>query len=93
MRVLITAGAHFAITRDGAFWIQNASMGYALWARYLEVFDEVQLLVGRGRTQSCPRDGPAPVGPGSTSSRCPIPWAPGDSRRTTRGSRGPSGRR
>jgi glycosyltransferase involved in cell wall biosynthesis len=44
MRVLITAGAHFAITRDGALWIQNASMGYALWARYLEVFDEVQLL-------------------------------------------------
>ena len=45
MRVLITAGAHFAITRDGALWIQNASMGYALWARYLEVFDEVRLLV------------------------------------------------
>ncbi len=44
MRVLITASAHFAITRDGAVWIQNASMGYALWARYLEVFDEVQLL-------------------------------------------------
>lgn len=45
MRVLITATAHFAITRDGALWIQNASTGYALWARYLEVFDEVQLLV------------------------------------------------
>lgn len=45
MRVLITASAHFAMTGDGALWIQNASMGYGLWARYLEVFDEVQLLV------------------------------------------------
>jgi glycosyltransferase involved in cell wall biosynthesis len=45
VRVLITASAHFAIAGDGSLWIQNASMGYALWARYLEVFDEVQLLV------------------------------------------------
>jgi glycosyltransferase involved in cell wall biosynthesis len=45
VRVLITASAHFAIAGDGSLWIQNASMGYALWARYLEVFDEVRLLV------------------------------------------------
>ncbi|HSL49312.1 MAG TPA: glycosyltransferase family 4 protein [Candidatus Deferrimicrobiaceae bacterium] len=56
MRVLITASAHFAITRDGALWIQNASMGYALWARYLEVFDEVQLLV-RARPHAAPPEG------------------------------------
>jgi glycosyltransferase involved in cell wall biosynthesis len=56
MRVLITASAHFAITGDGALWIQNASMGYALWARYLEVFDEAHLLV-RARPHAAPPEG------------------------------------
>jgi glycosyltransferase involved in cell wall biosynthesis len=51
VRILITASAHFAIAGDGSLWIQNASMGYALWARYLEVFDEVQLRV-RARPHS-----------------------------------------
>jgi len=45
VRLLITATAHFAITREGALWIQNASMAYPFWARYLDVFDEVRLLV------------------------------------------------
>jgi glycosyltransferase involved in cell wall biosynthesis len=56
VRVLITASAHFAITPDGALWIQNASMGYALWVRYLEVFDEAQLLV-RARPHAAPPAG------------------------------------
>ncbi len=56
MRVLITASAHFAVTRDGALWIQNASMGHACWARYLEVFDEVRLLV-RARPCAAPPEG------------------------------------
>ena len=56
MRVLVTASAHFAITRDGVLWIQNASMGYNLWARYLDVFDEVHLLV-RAKPHEVPPEG------------------------------------
>ncbi|WP_341732794.1 glycosyltransferase family 4 protein [Microcoleus sp. EPA2] len=44
MKVLVTASARFAITSDGNFWTPNASLGYYLWARYLEVFDEVHLM-------------------------------------------------
>lgn len=64
MRVLITATAHFAITRDGALWIQNASMGYAFWARYLEVFDEVQLLVRARPHAELPEGWTCASGPG-----------------------------
>jgi glycosyltransferase involved in cell wall biosynthesis len=64
MRVLITASAHFAITPDGVLWIQSASMGYALWARYLDVFDEVQLLVRAGRREEPPEGWNRVTGPG-----------------------------
>jgi glycosyltransferase involved in cell wall biosynthesis len=56
MRVLVTASAHFAMTPDRALWIDSATMGYRFWARYLDVFDEVRLLV-RTRPTSRPPDG------------------------------------
>lgn len=77
MRVLITASAHFAITPDGVLWIQNASMGYALWARYLDVFDEVQLLVRAHRREEPPEGWNRVTGPGVTARPVPDsvgPW-------------------
>jgi glycosyltransferase involved in cell wall biosynthesis len=56
MHVLITASAHFAITPDGALWTPNGSLGYAFWARYLDVFDEAHLLV-RANPQAAPPEG------------------------------------
>lgn len=56
MRVLVTASAHFTITRDGALWTPTASLDYVFWTRYLEVFDEVCLLV-RAHPQPAPPEG------------------------------------
>jgi glycosyltransferase involved in cell wall biosynthesis len=56
MRVLVTASAHFAMTPDRALWIDSASMSYSFWTRYLDVFDEVDLLV-RAHPTAEPPDG------------------------------------
>lgn len=56
MRVLVSASAHFALTADGALWTPNASLGHTFWARYLDVFDEVRLLV-RARPCATPPEG------------------------------------
>jgi glycosyltransferase involved in cell wall biosynthesis len=77
MRVLITASAHFAITPEGTLWIQNASMGYRLWVRYLEVFDEVRLLVRARACATAPPGWNRATGPGVTVTPVPDsvgPW-------------------
>ena len=56
MQVLVTASARFAITSDGILWTPNASLGYSLWTRYLDVYDEVHLLV-RAKLHSAPPSG------------------------------------
>jgi glycosyltransferase involved in cell wall biosynthesis len=56
MHLLVSASAHFAITPDAALWTSNASLGYSFWSRYLDVFDEVRLLV-RSRPSAAPPDG------------------------------------
>ena len=45
MNVLVSASAHFVATGNGELWSGNGSLGYATWARYLDVFDEVKLVV------------------------------------------------
>lgn len=55
MRAIVTASAHFAITNDGNLWTPNPSLSYQFWSRYLDVYDEVNLLV---RTK--PHDSPPP---------------------------------
>jgi glycosyltransferase involved in cell wall biosynthesis len=45
MNVLVSASAHFVATENGELWSGNGSLGYATWARYLDVFDEVKLIV------------------------------------------------
>jgi glycosyltransferase involved in cell wall biosynthesis len=56
MHLLVSASAHFAITPDAVLWTSNASFGYSFWARYLDVFDEVRLLV-RSSPRATPPDG------------------------------------
>jgi glycosyltransferase involved in cell wall biosynthesis len=55
MRVLVTSGARFAITNDGTLWTQNPSFSYRIWARYLKVYDEVNILA-RAKLHSVPPD-------------------------------------
>jgi glycosyltransferase involved in cell wall biosynthesis len=45
MRALVSASARFNMAEDGSLWTQNASLGYKFWSRYLDVYDEVNLLV------------------------------------------------
>ena len=56
MRVLVSASAHFALTGDGTLWTPSASLGYSFWSRYLDVFDEVELLV-RAEPMAAPPEG------------------------------------
>lgn len=56
MQVLVTASARFALTSDGNLWTPNTATGYNLWARYLDIYDEVHLLV-RAKMHSAPPSG------------------------------------
>jgi glycosyltransferase involved in cell wall biosynthesis len=56
MRALVTASARFATTSDGVLWTQNPSLRYSVSARYLDVYDEIDLLV-RAQLHSAPPNG------------------------------------
>jgi glycosyltransferase involved in cell wall biosynthesis len=56
MKVLVTASARFVQTQDSVLWTDNSSLAYHFWARYLAVFEEVELLV-RARFQNSRPDG------------------------------------
>jgi glycosyltransferase involved in cell wall biosynthesis len=45
MRVLVTAAARFIMSDDGHLWAPDTSHSYKLWSRYLDIYDEVNLLV------------------------------------------------
>ena len=53
MNVLVSASARFVVTEDGELWSANSSLDYRFWTRYLDVFDEVRLLV-----RAAPRPAP-----------------------------------
>jgi glycosyltransferase involved in cell wall biosynthesis len=53
MHVTVSASARFGLTPDGRLWTSNASLTYPFWMRYLDVFDEVRLLV-RARPSAGP---------------------------------------
>ncbi len=44
MNVFVSSSTRLAITEDGVLWTPKASLQYAFWTRYLEVFDGVRLL-------------------------------------------------
>lgn len=57
MHVLVTSPSRFAITADGSLWTPSAAGGsYNLWKRYLDVYDEVHILV-RAKLHSQPPSG------------------------------------
>jgi glycosyltransferase involved in cell wall biosynthesis len=56
MKVLVTASERFAIISDGSLWTSKGSLGYPLWAGYLEVYDEVYLMA-RAQWHSTPPPG------------------------------------
>jgi len=45
MNVVVSASARVLVTEDGEFWSDSSSLAYSFWTRYLDVFDEVRLLV------------------------------------------------
>ncbi|MBA2662342.1 MAG: glycosyltransferase family 4 protein [Bradymonadaceae bacterium] len=45
MKVLVSASARFVLGSDNRLWTPNASLVHKFWARYLDVFDEVRLIV------------------------------------------------
>ncbi len=56
MRALIPLASHFVIVPDGSLWTGNASLGYSLWTRYLDVYGEIFLCV-RAREAAAPPEG------------------------------------
>lgn len=45
MKALVTAGSRFSMTPDGSLWASRGDQSYGYWARYLDVYDEISLLV------------------------------------------------
>jgi glycosyltransferase involved in cell wall biosynthesis len=78
MNVLVTASARFVITSDGNLWTPNASLGYRFWTRYLDVYNEVHLLVRAKPQPVPPRGWNMASGPGIKAVPLPYyegPWA------------------
>lgn len=73
MRVLVNSPSRYAITDDGSLWTRSAAGGsYNLWKRYLDVYDEVNILV-RTKYHSQPPKGWQKVnGPGIKA--VPVPY-------------------
>ncbi len=72
MRVLVTSPSRFAITSDGNLWTPNPSQDYKLWSRYLDVYDEVHLLVRAKSHSTAPKEWKIATGPGIKA--VPIPF-------------------
>lgn len=64
MKVLVSASARFAIAPNGTLWTPNASLRYAFWTRYLEVFDGARLVVRAKPEHEIPHDWVQADGPG-----------------------------
>jgi glycosyltransferase involved in cell wall biosynthesis len=75
MRALVTASARFAITPDGVLCTQNGSLPHRFWSRYLDVYDEVQLMVRAQPVASVPEGWVVSSGPGVTP--VPLPYYEG----------------
>jgi len=50
MNVLVSASARFALTPDNRLWSNSGPLSYRFWSRYLDVYENVYLLV---RAQQC----------------------------------------
>ncbi len=75
MRVLVTASARFAITDGNILWCSGPSLGYHFWTRYLDVYDEVQLMVRAKRCALPPEGWVKATGPNVRA--VPLPYFEG----------------
>lgn len=75
MRALVTASARFAITPDGVLCTQNGSLPHRFWTRYLDVYDEVRLMVRAQPVASVPDGWVVSSGPGVVP--VPLPYYEG----------------
>ena len=77
MNVLISDNIRCSIAPDGSMWSPDMTRGYDAWKAYLEVFEEVRVLV-RARLVDRPPKGWSPVcGPGVCGAPVPYfrgPW-------------------
>ncbi len=77
MNILISDNTRCAIAPDGSVWSPDATRGYGAWRAYLDVFEQVRVLV-RARRVVRPPDGWSPVcGPGVWGESVPSfrgPW-------------------
>ncbi len=72
MKVVVSPSARFIITNEGALWGLSPSVGYNNWSRYLDVYDEVNLLVRAEKRESPPED--AVLASGTGVQALPLPF-------------------
>ena len=75
MRVLVTASARFAIAPDGVLCTRSSSLSYRFWSRYLDVYDEVRLMVRAQPVAGVPEGWTIASGPGVIA--VPLPYYEG----------------
>lgn len=56
MKALVSLGNRMVLTPDRQLWTRNGSIGYSFWTRYLDVYDEVRILV-RAASEDGPPEG------------------------------------
>lgn len=71
MRVTVTLEYRFSRLPDGSFWTAT-TFPYRFWRRYLEVFDEVQIVARARSVESVPESWKQATGPGVLA--IPVPY-------------------
>src|SRR5690606_23281178 len=72
MNAIVSPSARFAIDGEGTLWGSSPSVGYNFWMRYLDVYDEVHLLV-RAKPVKSPPEG-AILASGAGVRALPLPY-------------------
>lgn len=76
MNVLVTASARMIVTPDGNLWTPISSLDYTFWARYLEVYDTVGLMVRSVPAPAPPEGYRRATGPGVQALPVPALFSP-----------------
>lgn len=75
MNAIVTVGARFYITPDNVLWTKNGSLQYSFWTRYLDVYNEIRLIV---RAKPCHTiDGDCHKASGKQILAIPVPYYEG----------------
>ncbi len=71
MKVTVTSSARFGITKEGKYVTTSPVVAYGFWVRYLEVFDEVQLVARCHQLDVVPEGALDVTGPGVVVAELP----------------------